>query len=82
LVRLWEIRVPLQYKGIAATANEILATAHDLALGIPPIVGENWSRRWLKRHPKFSKRLEKPIKAERQRAMNAMQISKFFDKFN
>jgi hypothetical protein len=83
LTRLWEIGVPLRYKGIAAAANEILATAHNPACeSKPPIVGENWSRRWIKRHPEFSKRLDKPIEAERQSAMNVELISEFFDKYN
>jgi hypothetical protein len=83
LTRLWEIGVPLRYKGIAAAANEILATAYNPVFDSPPpTVGENWSRRWIKRHPEFSKRLEKPIEAERQCAMNAESISEFFNKFN
>jgi Tc5 transposase DNA-binding domain len=83
LRRLWEIRVPLRYKCIAATANEILAIAHNPEFdSTPPTVGENWSRRWIKRHPEFSRRLEKPIEANRQHAMNAESISEFFDKFN
>ena len=81
LNRLYEIGVPLRYKAIDTAANEILATAHDPHFGDPPTVGENWSRRWIKRHPEFSKRLEKPIEADRQRAMNIELISEFFDKF-
>jgi hypothetical protein len=45
LTRLWEIGVPLRYKGIDAAANEILAIAHNPALeSKPPTVGENWAR--------------------------------------
>ena len=83
LIRLCEIGVPLRYKGIATAANEILATAYNPVFDSPPpTVGENWSRRWIKRHPEFSKRLEKPIEAERQCAMNAKSISEFFNRFN
>jgi Tc5 transposase DNA-binding domain len=83
LTELWKMGVPLRYKGINTAANEILATAHPTTDPTipPPTVGINWAQRWLQRHPEFSRRLEKPIEAERQRAMNKERISDFFDKF-
>jgi hypothetical protein len=77
---LWEIGVPLRQKIIAAAANEILAAACSPDQQ-PPVVGEHWPTRWLKRYLEFTVRKEKSIEIERQHAMNVEQIWDFFIKF-
>lgn len=78
LTQLWEIGVPLRYSHIIAAANEVLAAANPEQ---PLKVSDRWPPRWLERHPEFTKRKEKSIELERQKAMNVDQIRDFMNKF-
>jgi Tc5 transposase DNA-binding domain len=77
---LHRIGVSLRYKAIAQAANQILAASHHLD-DPPPTVGEHWPSRWLKTHPQYTVVKERPIEAERQQAMNATEIRRFFNQF-
>ena len=47
----------------------------------PPSLGLKWVTRFLKRHPQYLKRKQKPLSAERKNAHDVESIEKFFTNF-
>src|SRR5438270_733991 len=54
---------------LRGVANSILARNHNEP-DTPPLIGPDWSRRFLKRHPEYVKRKSKPLAHDRKNTIN------------
>ena len=68
---------------LRSVANSILARNHDDSdtPPPPPLIGPDWSRRFLKRHPEYIKRKSKPLAHDRKNTHDPADIRAHFEKF-
>lgn len=69
-----------QPKMIENTANSLLRLAHTNPDTPPPIVGDKWLKRWLRRHPQYNQRRSRAIELDRKRAEDREGIQEWFKK--
>ena len=58
------MRSSMRISDVEKAANSILKECHSDPLTSSPVVGEHWTKRWLKKYPEFHKWKEKAIDAE------------------
>ena len=78
--RLDNIEQSIRLKHIRGAAEYILRTASD-PRSPPPPLGKDWVTRFLKRHPKYLKRKQKPLSAKRKNAHDEESIRDAYEKF-
>src|SRR5271156_1180332 len=66
---------------LRSVANSILARNHNDLNTPPPLVGPNWPRRFLARHPEYFKRKLKPLAHDRKNTHDPADIRAHFEKF-
>jgi len=66
---------------LRSVANSILARNHDKPDIPPSLIGSDWSRRFLKRHPEYIKRKLKPLVCNRKNTYDPINIRIYFEKF-
>jgi hypothetical protein len=72
----------LQLEAVEADANRILTQNHDNPEADPEEVGEKWSSRFLKRHPKFSIHRQETLDIARFRGLQSIIIQVYFQKLS
>ena len=80
ILALDEIGLSIRIDQINSSANVILQEDHfeeDSA----PIVGHNWSKRFLERHPELHKVKQKPLELERKLAHDPVVLKNWFERF-
>jgi hypothetical protein len=65
---------------VAQQAYAMLEEAYDGVDERPPPLGRNWSRRWLRSHPKYKRVKAKPIEVMRKLAQQPEALRLWFDK--
>jgi DDE superfamily endonuclease/Tc5 transposase-like DNA-binding protein len=75
------VGIPLKRASVGATANSILASAHEDSTNPPPQIGEHWTRRFLKRHPEYHVRRKRAIDIERMQAVDKTVVERWFDDY-
>ena len=78
--RLDNIEHSIRLKHIQGAAEYILKTVSDPD-NPPRTLGRDWASRFIKRHPKYSKRKQKPLSAERKNAHDEQSIREAYEKF-
>jgi hypothetical protein len=66
---------------LRSVANSILARNHNDLNTPPPLIGPNWPRRFLTRHPEYFKRKLKPLAHDRKNTHNPADIRAHFENF-
>jgi hypothetical protein len=64
-----------------SVANSILARNYDESDIPSPLIGPDWSRRFLKHHPEYIKRKSKPLAYNRKNIHDPVNIRIYFEKF-
>jgi len=79
LDRLDALGLSARLKHVEAAANLILRSAHNGRSRSPPLViGQHWTKRWLRAHPEYGKRRQKPLQLERQLAHDPEAVQAWF----
>lgn len=78
--RLDNIKHSIRLKHIQGAAEYILKIASDPNHPPKPL-GKDWATRFIKRHPKYHKRKQKPLSAERKNAHDVESIRVAYEKF-
>lgn len=68
------IRKPM----VTDAANSILKLSHEGPLFKTPVVGPNWTKRFLERHPEFTVQRQKTLDLNRKMAHDPLTIETFF----
>jgi hypothetical protein len=79
LDRMDQTGIPARPRMLRSVANSILARNHDEPDTPPPLIGPDWSRRFLKRHPEYIKRKSKPLAYNRKNTHDPVDIRAHFD---
>jgi Tc5 transposase DNA-binding domain len=66
---------------LRSIANSILARNHNDLNTPPPLIGPNWPRRFLARHPEYIKQKIKPLAHNKKNIYNFIDICIYFEKF-
>jgi len=79
LDRLDELGLSARPRHVEAAANLILQSAARGKSGSPPpAIGHNWIGRWMRAHPEYLKRRQKPLQLDRQLAHEPEAIEAWF----
>ena len=81
LDRMDQTGISARPRMLRGVANSILARNHDQPDTPPPLIGPDWSRRFLKRHPEYIKRKSKPLAHDRKNTHDPADIRVHFEKF-
>src|SRR5205823_5509592 len=65
---------------IEQQANFLISEAYLGSNEAPPVVGKQWARRWLKKHPQFKWIKAKPLDIERKLAQEPEALRGWFDR--
>ena len=80
LDRMDQTGISARPRMLRSVANSILARNHDESDIPPPLIGPDWSRRFLKRHPEHVKRKSKPLAHDRKNTHDPAGIRAHFEK--
>ena len=75
-----DIYISATRKQCSATANLLLMRAHGSQPGSPPTVGEHWVTKFLKRHPEYYIRTQKPLNIDRQISQDPDDIASWYER--
>lgn len=79
--RMDHLYLPLTPRLVRTTANAILRLSYVGPLDTAPRVSENWTSRFLERHPEYHKRVSKPLDIERSAAHDVEILEQWFALF-
>ncbi|KAF2812589.1 uncharacterized protein BDZ99DRAFT_359032, partial [Mytilinidion resinicola] len=66
----------IRHRQVVSAANAISSEAYEY--DDPPVVGINWDRRWLKKHAKYNKIVQKPMDIQRKQAQQPARIAEWY----